>query len=80
MLTQYLRAAMHRAKYEMLEGDEGFYGSIPGLDGVWSNAKTLESCREELEQVLEDWILIRLSEKLPIPPVDGIELVVREVA
>ncbi|MCL4797014.1 MAG: type II toxin-antitoxin system HicB family antitoxin [Bryobacteraceae bacterium] len=78
MLTQYLRAAMHRAKYEMLEGDEGFYGSIPRLDGVWSKAKTLEACREELEQVLEDWILIRLSEKLPIPPQYCAPLIVRQ--
>lgn len=71
---------MHEAKYEIIEGGEGFYGFIPGLEGVWSNAPSLEACREELEEVLEDWIMIRLSERLPIPAVAGIQLTVREVA
>ncbi len=61
MLTKYIQAAMHRAKYEILEGDEGFFGEIPGFDGVWSNAATLEECREELAEVLEEWILFHLA-------------------
>ncbi len=32
MLTDYIRAAMKRAKYEMLEENEGFFGSIDGMD------------------------------------------------
>jgi predicted RNase H-like HicB family nuclease len=80
MLTKYLQAAMRQARYEVIEDDGTFYGSIPGLEGVWSNAATLEACREELESVLEEWLLFRLSRQLPIPPVEGIELTVREVA
>ena len=53
MLIQYLRAALHQAKYEILTDDGSFYGEIPGFDGVYANAVTLESCREELEEVLE---------------------------
>ena len=80
MLTKYLKAAMQQARYEILEDNGGFYASIPGLDGVWANAATLEACREELEEVLEDWLLLRISEHLPIPAIGGIELKVREVA
>ncbi len=54
MLTDYIRATMHRAKYEILEDDGTFYGEIPGFQGVWANAKTLEACRDELESVLQD--------------------------
>jgi predicted RNase H-like HicB family nuclease len=54
--------------------DEGFWGEIPGFQGVWANAPTLEACRDELEQVLEDWIVFRLSDGLDLPVVDGIEL------
>jgi predicted RNase H-like HicB family nuclease len=79
MLTKYIRAAMHRANYELLE-EGGFYGSIPGFEGVWADGQSLEDCREELEEVLEEWLLFRLSRQLPIPSVDGIDLVVREVA
>jgi len=74
MLTKYIQAAMHRAKYEILEGDEGFFGEIPGFDGVWSNAATLEECREELAEVLEEWILFHLADNTPLPKINGINL------
>jgi len=80
MLTNYIRAAMRRAQYEILPDDSTFYGEIPGFDGVWANADTLEGCREELEEVLEEWILLRVSKHLPLPTVDGIELTIKEVA
>ena len=80
MLTDYIRAAMHRAKYEILLDDGFFYGEIPGFDGVYANASTLEICRDELEEVLEEWILLRVSKNLPLPVVDGIELTIKEVA
>ena len=80
MLTNYMRAAMRRARYEILPDDSTFYGEIPGFDGVWANADTLEGCREELEEVLEEWILLRVSLHFPLPAVDGIQLPVGEVA
>ncbi len=65
MLTNYIRAAMHRARYEIFPSDGSFYGEIPGFDGVYANEETLEDCREELEEVLEEWILLRVSRNLP---------------
>ena len=78
MLTDYIRAAMRAAKYEILSDDGAFYGQIPGFDGVWANAATLEECRDELEEVLEDWILFRVSKNLTLPAADGIGLTVKE--
>lgn len=60
MLTEYIRAAMHQARYEILS-DSTFYGEIPGFQGVYANAKTLEGCREELQEVLEGWIILGLQ-------------------
>ncbi len=80
MLTAYIKAAMRRARYEILPDGEGFFGRIEGLQGVWSNADTLEACREELQEVLEDWILVRVKMGLDIPTLDGIALVVKEAA
>lgn len=74
MLTQYLQAAMQQATYEVLSDDNSFYGEIPGFPGVWANAPTLENCQEELQSALEDWILVRVADHLPLPIVDGIEL------
>ncbi len=79
MLTNYLRAAMRRARYEILTDDRTFYGEIPGFEGVYANADTLEACREELEEVLEEWVLFRISKNLLLPVVDGIELTIKEV-
>jgi predicted RNase H-like HicB family nuclease len=80
MLTDYIRAAMRQARYEILPDDGTFYGEIPGFDGIYANADTLEACREELEEVLEEWILFRVSKNLPLPVVEGIELAIKEVA
>lgn len=80
MLTDYIDAAMGKAKYEILSDDNSFYGEIPGFDGVYANNSTLEQCRKELAEVLEDWILFRVSRNLALPIVDGIELTIKEVA
>ena len=80
MLTDYIRAAMRKARYEILPDDGTFYGEIPGFDGVYANADTLERCREELEEILEEWILLRVFKHLPLPAVDGIDLTIKEVA
>jgi predicted RNase H-like HicB family nuclease len=80
MLSKYIQAAMNKARYEILPDDGSFYGEIVGFDGVYANADTLEACREELKDVLEGWILLRVSLHFPLPTVDGIELPVGEVA
>ena len=79
-LRNYMQAAMQRAKYEILREDGSFDGEIPGFDGVYANADTPEKCREELEEVLEEWILLRISRNLPVPVVEGMDLVIKETA
>lgn len=80
MLTQYIKAAMRQAKYEILLSNSTFYGEIPECNGVYANAETLEECRDELEEVLEEWILLRVAHHLPLPVIEGNELIIREVA
>ena len=79
MLTKYIQTALHHAKYEILDDDGSFYGEIAACNGVYANAATLEKCREQLEEVLEEWILFRVFKNLPLPVVDGVELTVKEV-
>ena len=80
MLTKYIQTALRHAKYEILDDDGSFYGEIPLCNGVYANASTLEKCREQLEEVLEEWILLSIYKHLPLPVVDGIELTINEVA
>ena len=78
MLTEYIRAAIKKARYEILSDDKTFYGEIPGFKGVYANTETLEECRDELEEVLEEWIFFRISRSLPLPVVNGIDLMIKE--
>jgi predicted RNase H-like HicB family nuclease len=80
MLLNYINAAMSQAKYEILPDDKTFFGEIPGFAGVHANAKRLEDCRNELAEVLEEWVLFRVSKNLPLPAVDGMQLAIKEVA
>ena len=80
MLMNYIKTALRHAKYEILDDDGSFYGEIPVCAGVYTNATTLEGCREQLEEVLEEWILLRVYKNLALPVVDGIKLTINEVA
>lgn len=80
MLIKYLEAAMRHAHYELLGSGPSFYAEIPECNGVYANADTLEACREELSEVLEEWILFRIHENLDLPVIDGIELKITQVA
>jgi predicted RNase H-like HicB family nuclease len=71
MFEEYLNAGMHRAKYELLEGDEGFYAEILEAPGVCANAETLEACRDVLREVLEGWVLLRIARNLELPEFAG---------
>lgn len=73
MLTHYIQSAMHQATYELLE-DGSFYGEIPSCQGVWSDAETLETCREELQEALEGWIILGLRLEHTLPIIDGIDI------
>ena len=79
MLTSYTQASMRHAIYEILPDDGTFYGEIPGVQGVWANEPTLESCRDELQSALEDWIIFSLSRGLPVPIIDGIDLAITDI-
>lgn len=79
MLRNYIDGAMSRARFEILAADGTCYGEILGFQGVYASAPTREGCRELLEEVLEDWILLRVSKNLALPVVNGIELAVKEV-
>lgn len=73
MLTDYITAAMRNAKFETL-CDGTVYGEITGIQGVYANEDTLEQCRDELQSVLEGWIILGLQFGDPIPDVNGVSL------
>ena len=41
---------------ELIFSETPFYGEVPGLEGVFATGKTLEECRRNLSEVIDDWI------------------------
>jgi predicted RNase H-like HicB family nuclease len=66
MLTRYIHEAMKRARYKTLKNGTCF-GHVPGLAGVWANESTLEECREVLQEVLGEWLVLKIHDNDPIP-------------
>jgi predicted RNase H-like HicB family nuclease len=74
MLTEYIEEALRRARYELIDDEEPYYGEVAELKGVWASGKTLEECRENLKEVIEGWILISLKKDLPVPSLGAREI------
>ena len=66
MLTEFLEKKIKTARYKILE-DGTYFGEIPGIRGVWANANDLETCRTELAEILEEWLLLKVREKEAVP-------------
>jgi predicted RNase H-like HicB family nuclease len=73
MLTDYIQRAMRHAKYEIMENGR-FYGHITECQGTGSDGATLEECRDELQSVLKDWLMVGIRFSDPLPAIDGIDL------
>jgi predicted RNase H-like HicB family nuclease len=67
MIVEYIQAALARARYEIIDDDEPYYGEVPELPGVFATGKTLEECRKNLAEVIDGWIIIHLKRGIPIP-------------
>ncbi len=75
MFAQYILEMMKLAKYEVLE-DGTYYGSIPKFKGIWANEDTKKECEKVLQEVAEEWILLKVSQKSIPPAIHGKKLIV----
>ena len=66
MLSEFILKKLREARYKFLK-DGSYFGEIVGLQGVWANANNLEDCRKELQEVLEDWLLLKVRDRENVP-------------
>ncbi len=76
MVTRYLQEAKRRAQYKKL-ADGSWFGEIPGLAGLWANEPTLAQCRHVLQEVLEEWLVLKIRDGDPIPRMGRVRLTVQ---
>jgi predicted RNase H-like HicB family nuclease len=77
MIAEYIEAAIHQAVYQELP-EGSIIGEIPNLPGVSAQGETLLDCRAHLLEVLEDWIFFHVSRQLPVPPIAGVEVPIKD--
>ncbi len=70
MISQYLNKALRRAHYAHLD-DGTFCATVPGLRGVIATGASLEACRDQLAEVIEEWVLVRIAKGLSVPSLGG---------
>lgn len=61
MLSEYVQKALTKAQYKLLENGTWF-AEIPGFEGIWANANTVEECRHDLQEVLEEWLVLKIRD------------------
>ena len=66
MISSFIESKLKSASYKILS-DKTYFGEIKGLRGVWANARTLEKCRSQLREVLEDWLVVKIKAGETIP-------------
>jgi predicted RNase H-like HicB family nuclease len=62
-VAQFLAGVMAKAQLEQLESGEWF-ASIPEFVGVWATGATEAAAREELKEVIIEWVRLRSLESL----------------
>ena len=77
LLAEYIEMSMKEAVLKVL-CDGTYFAETPGFEGAWANADAIENCRQEMKEVLEDWILLGIKLRHPIPVVESINLMAKE--
>jgi predicted RNase H-like HicB family nuclease len=70
MFSEYIQAALEAAEYDTLE-DGSYVATVPELQGVIAVGDSLEECRKDLIEVIEEWIIARIQWRYSIPPIAG---------
>ncbi len=78
MISRYIDRALRAAHYSPLE-EGGFCATVPALRGVIATGTTVEACRDQLSEVIEEWVLLRVARGLTVPAIRGARIQVRQV-
>ena len=79
MIIAYVEQALKRADYAKLE-DGTFVAEVEGLRGVLGRGSSLEACRDNLAEVVEEWVLVRVSRGLAVPPLGNVTVEVKHAS
>jgi predicted RNase H-like HicB family nuclease len=73
MFAEYIQAALWRAEYKVIE-DGTYMATVEGLRGVIAIGDTVEECRQDLIEVVDGWVALRLKMGDGVPSIDGVTI------
>ena len=79
MITRYVDGVLRRARYRQVDGAV-FCATVSGLRGVIATGPSLEACRDDLAEVVEEWVLVRVARGLRVPALDGVTVSVKKAS
>lgn len=66
-LVQYIQNLLKKANYKYDEQTKSWCASVSSLPGAYAQAGTVEETRDQLAEVIEDYILVSLKEAKSLP-------------
>ncbi len=66
-ITSYIEKLLKKADYEYDKETKSWCASIDELPGVYAQASTIEKVRQELAEIIEDYIIESLKENQKLP-------------
>jgi predicted RNase H-like HicB family nuclease len=74
LLQKYIQASLRKAKYNFDEETQSYVAVVEELPLCWGQGNTHEEAREELENVIEGWVLLSIQRGESIPPMQSVNL------
>ena len=72
---RYVHGAMKLAAFLPKAEDGSYVSEIPGFAGVWGSGETMKDCLDNLDEVLREWLLLKIKDfDQDIPVVEDINL------
>ena len=62
-IITYIEEFLKSAQYEYDKATDSWCASVPGLPGAYAQADTVEQVREQLAEVIEDYILVSIHQQ-----------------
>ncbi len=66
-IPRYIENILRKAEYEYDEETKSWCANVKELPGAYAQANSVEEVREQLAEVIEDYILVSLQERHSLP-------------
>jgi predicted RNase H-like HicB family nuclease len=75
LFKRYIDVALRQATPRQIASPQPWFADLRGFRGVWGQGISPKECLDNLEEVLREWVILKLADRDPdLPVADGIDL------